>query len=158
MIRAGKEDDLPQLMALAVELRDESVSMRDIPIDAAKLTGVYRRAFDPADERVCLFVYESKGQIEGGMLGFIAEYYFSRERFATDLYLYVRPNLRRGLMSGLIAKKLFGHYRDWAFARGVREVRVSVNTGMEVEGTHRFMTAMGMIHIGGNYAIAAPKT
>jgi len=153
MIRPGEEKDLEQLLVLSARLRSESVTMRDIVIDEAKLTSVYRRAFDPADERVCLFVYERDGVIEGGMLGFIAEYYFSRERFATDLFLYVAPDCRRGLMSGVIARRLFGRYRDWTVTRGVREVRVCVSTGVALEGAHRFFTSLGMTHIGGHYSL-----
>ena len=127
--------------------------MRHVTIDEAKLTAVYRRALDRNDERVCLFVHERKGHVQGGMLGFIAEYYFSRERFATDLYLYVDPECRKGLMSGVIARRLFERYRDWASERAVREIRVCVSTGIGVEGSHRSFTSMGMTHIGGHYSL-----
>jgi GNAT superfamily N-acetyltransferase len=157
MIRPGRETDLPQLMALSARLRDEAVTMRDVVIDEGKLETVYARAFDEADERVCLFVYEREGRIEGGMLGFIAEYYFSRERFATDLYLYVAPAFRRGLMSGVVARRLFDRYRDWASERGVREVRVCVSTGIAVEGSHRFFTSLGLTHLGGHYSLPLPR-
>lgn len=157
MIRSGRQDDLPQLMALSARLRDESVTMRDIVIDEAKLKAVYARAFDPADDRVCLFVYERNGELAGGMLGFIAEYYFSRERFATDLYLYVAPAHRRGLVSGIVARRLFDRYRDWTAERGVREVRVNVSTGVALEGSHRFFTSLGLTHIGGHYSLPLPR-
>lgn len=100
MIWPGEAKDLQQLMALSARLREESLTMSDIAIDEAKMKSVYARAFDPADE--------------GGMLGFIAEHYFSRERYATDLFIYVSPNCRRGLMSGVIARRLFERYRDWS--------------------------------------------
>lgn len=128
--------------------------MRDVPIDIEKLTKIYNRAFDEADQRVCIFVYETQGLIRGGMLGYIAEYYFSRERFATDLFLYVDRSVRAGVVSGLIARRLFGRYRDWAAAQGVREIRICVSTGIAIEGAHRFFMAQGMQHIGGHYSLA----
>ena len=91
------------------------------------------------------------------MLGFIAEYYFSRERFATDLYLYVAPDQRRGLMSGVVARRLFERYRDWTAARGVREVRVNVSTGVALESSHRFFMSLGLTHIGGHYSLPLPR-
>ena len=153
MIRKGEAADLPQLLRLSERLRDESLTMSGIPIDLAKLTKVYSRAFDPADERVAIFVYEIAGEIRGGMLGFIAEYFFSTERFATDLYLYVDPGIRRGLMSGMIARRLFEAYRGWAISEGAREIRICVSTGIALDASHRFFTAMGMTHIGGHYSL-----
>jgi predicted GNAT superfamily acetyltransferase len=153
MIRPGEAKDLEQLMAMSARLRDESLTMRDISIDEAKLRSVYARAFDPADEKVSLFVYERNGVIEGGMLGFIAEYYFSRERYAADLFLYVSPQCRRGLMSGIIARRLYERFRDWSVARGVREVRMGVSTGIAIECAHRFYMSLGMTHIGGHYSL-----
>ena len=153
MIRAGEERDLAQLLAMSALMRDETITMRAILIDEAKLASVYRRAFDPNDDRMCLFVYERSGQIQGGMLGYIAEYYFSRELFAADLYLYVTPECRRSLASGLVARRLFQGYRDWAIARGVREVRAGVSTGIMVQAAHRFYMGLGMTHIGGHYTL-----
>jgi hypothetical protein len=152
VVRAGLESDLPRLLALSTRLRDESLTMRGVSIDTPKLTKVFRRAFDPNDPRVCIFLHEHDGEIRGGMLGYIAEYYFSRELFATDLFLYVDTNLRRGLLSGVIARRLFQAYRDWAFAGGVREVRICVSTGIAIDGAHRFFTSMDMLHIGGHYS------
>jgi GNAT superfamily N-acetyltransferase len=157
MIRLGEVKDLPQLMALSMRLRDESATMREVTIDEAKLTSVYKRAFDPADERVALFVYERQTVIAGAMLGFISEYYFSRDVFAADLYLYVAPECRRGLMGGTIARRLFERYRDWAMARGVREVRTGVSTGIAIEAAHRLYLALGMTHIGGLYSLPIPR-
>src|SRR5262245_44658988 len=142
MIRAAIPEDLPQLMALAKALRDESVTMSAIAIDETKLTNVYRAALDSTDDRFSMFVYDSGRGIEGGMLGCISDYYFSKERFAIDLFLYVKPALRRGLMGGIIAKRLFERYRDWALAQGVREVRVCVSTGVALESSHRLLTGM----------------
>ncbi len=153
MIRKGREQDLPQLLALSRALRDETLTMRHISMDEAKLTSVYRRAFDDNDKRVCLFVYERDGLIGGGLLGAISEYYFSRELCASDLYLYVAPRYRRGLMGGMIARRLFECYRDWAREAGVREIRTGVSTGIAMEAAHRFYTAMGMTHLGGLYSI-----
>ena len=154
MIRKGRERDLPQLLAISKALRDETLTMRQVSMDEAKLTSIYRRAFDENDKRVCLFVYERDGLIGGGLLAAISEYYFSRELCASDLYLYVTPQYRRGLMGGMIARRLFECYRDWAREAGVREVRTGVSTGVARETAHRFYTAMGMIHLGGLYSLA----
>ncbi len=153
MIRKAREQDLPQLLALSKALRDETVTTRQVSIDENKLTFIYRRAFDEKDERVCLFVYERDGLIGGGLLAVISEYYFSRELYASDLYLYVAPHHRRGLMGGMIARRLFDRYCDWVRKAGVRELRTGVSTGIAMEAAHRFYTAMGMVHLGGIYSL-----
>lgn len=153
MIRAGQPDDLAQLIALSTRLRDESPSFRGITIDEAKLSALYMRGFDPKDTSVCVFVYERSGLLGGAVVGVQAEYFFSRERYAADLYLYVDPDLRRGLMSGVIAKRLWERFRDWAAAAGLREVRNGVTTGIAVDTAHRFFTGVGMTHVGGMYAL-----
>lgn len=131
--------------------------MRHVSVDVPKLTKVFRRAFDPNDNRVCIFIKEIDGAIRGGMLGFISEYYFSRELFAIDLFLYVDADFRRGLMSGVVARRLFQAYRDWALAQGVCEVRICVSTGIALEGSHRFFSSMDMLHIGGHYSLPRPR-
>ncbi len=157
MIRRATEKDLPQLIELATRLRDESPVFRDISIDTEKLTALYKRGFDTKANGVCIFVYERTGRIQGAMLGVQAEYFFSRERYAADLFLFVDQELRRGLMSGVIAKRLWEQFRDWAAAQGLREVRNGVTTGIAIEGAHRFFTKLGMQHIGGMYALPLQK-
>ena len=154
MIRPGCERDLPPLLALSKALRDESETFRAISIDPAKLTGVLRRAIDPADDRACVFVCETSGKLRGAVLAVTSEYFFSRERFAADLFLYVEPASRRGLMGGVIARRLWESYRDWAIARGVRDVRNGVSTGIAIDAAHRFFTSLGMRHLGGLYTLA----
>ena len=56
-------------------------------------------------------------------------------------------------MGGIIAKRLFECYRDWALGHGVREVRVCVSTGVALESSHRLLTGMQMRHIGGHYSL-----
>lgn len=153
MIRNGRTEDLGQLLALATALKNESELTRDVSLDAAKLTATFERGFDPTDPHVCVIVYETGGCLRGACVGIEAEYFFSRERYAADLFLYVDPVCRRGLMSGVIAKRLWEGFRDWARGRGVREMRNGVSTGIAIEVSHRFFVALGMQHIGGFYRL-----
>jgi hypothetical protein len=91
------------------------------------------------------------------MLGCITEYYFSRERFAVEMFLYVAPALRRSLASGRIARQLYERFRDWALSHEIREIRTGVSTGIAVEATHRFYVGMGMKHSGEIYSLEAPR-
>ncbi len=153
MIRIGTKSDLAPLLALASALKNESEFTRDVSLDAEKLTATFERGFDPEDPHVCVIVYETGGQLRGACVGIEAEYFFSRERYVADLFLYVDPVCRRGLMSGLIAKRLWEGFRDWAKSRGVREMRNGVSTGIAIEASHRFFVALGMQHIGGFYRL-----
>lgn len=153
MIRPGRHSDIPQLMNLCVALRNESEIMRTISIDLGKLEHLLRLATSPEGEMLCLYVYELDGKVRGAVLGLEAEYFFSKERYASDLFLYVDQSCRRGLLSGLVARRLWQQFHDWAKARGVRELRNGVSTGIGIEAAHRFFLSVGMRHIGGLYAL-----
>ena len=88
MIRKGREQDPPQLLAISKALRDETLTMRQVSVDEAKLTSIYRRAFDENDKRVCLFVYERDGLIGGGLLAAISEDYF-RASSAHPIFIFM---------------------------------------------------------------------
>jgi GNAT superfamily N-acetyltransferase len=153
MIRKGEARDLEQLLALATALKNESEITRDVSLDREKLSATFKRGFDPDDPHVCVIVYETGSTIRGATVGIEAEYFFSRERYVADLFLYVDPSCRRGLMSGVIARRLWEGFRDWARERGVRELRNGVSTGIAVDAAHRFFLSLGMQHIGGFYRL-----
>ena len=68
---------------------------------------------------------------------------------ATEGLFYVHPAAR----GTTAAVKLIYAFREWAVARGVREVQFSVRSGKDIARTDRLMKRLGFNLIGGNYSL-----
>jgi hypothetical protein len=75
-------------------------------------------------------VYPRDQLIAGAVLGVADEHFFTREKYAADLFLHVRPQFRRGLLGGLIATRLWRAFRAWAEAQVARQIRLGATTGI----------------------------
>lgn len=138
MIRKGREEDLSQLRAL----RDETLTMRGVSTDEAKLAPVYRRAFDGmTNVSACSFISGMACQAVASSARFRNTFFRANSTY--PIYLYA------GLMGGLIVRRLFECSREAA----VREIRTGASAGTEMEAAHRFYTAMVMIHLSGLYSL-----
>lgn len=132
-IRPAAPADIEVIAALGQTLHAESV-YRAIPYDADKVRAQLD-AWIGADA-VCVVVAEQDGAVIGGFVGVAYEHYFSRERTACDLALYVRPD-RRG---GLAAVALVRAFEAWAKAQGCPRVQLGISAGINpgrVEALYR---------------------
>ncbi len=98
----------------------------------------------------CLLLVEDiEGTVVGGLIGCIESHLFSHRPVANLIAYGVHPRHR---MSGA-AVRLLKVFVDWAKRRGVDEVNVGVNSGVDIERTDRFLKKMGFARTGGNYAM-----
>ena len=51
----------------------------------------------------------------------------------------------------LAALKLMRAYLDWSREKGVREARVAISTGIDLERTGEFLERLRFAHVGGVY-------
>jgi hypothetical protein len=77
----------------------------------------------------------------------IDELFFSRERYGTDLAVYVRDGFLR------FAPRLYKLFMAWAFSKPrVSEVSFAQSSGMgDPDRFHRLMTHTGLSSMGGLY-------
>lgn len=70
-------------------------------------------------------VIEHEGVLVAGLAATLHQYGFNREVFADDLFLYVKPEHRKGS----VFEMLLNAYEEWARTRQAREVRITFTTG-----------------------------
>lgn len=141
MIRAMRKDDLPELVRLGKLLHETSTYwcfQYDEQKVAEFLSGLV------ASGTGVVFVAERDGKVIGGFAGGIVEWWFSRDRLAFDLSLFVHPKHRHGL----IAMKLIKAFEAWAKDKGAIEVRLGITTNIGVAGTARLYKSMGFENAG----------
>ncbi len=86
----------------------------------------------------CSLYRNEKGYI-GGMIGFIAQQYFTQGSAAKDLAIYVQPESR----GGMGAVRLVRDFEQWAKAMGATEIYLAQSTGIEIEKTRKWYEALG---------------
>ncbi|SRR5579871_964874 len=143
--RRAVESDLPVIIAFLHALHKESVLV-DVAIDDVKLRDFVANCLK-SKGRACLIYESAHGRAEGLMIGYVAEYFFSKEKGAWDLVLYVRPE-RRG---SLVAYRLWSEFRKWARSQGASVMWLGAAAGVNPILSRKFYLGLGMDEIGGIY-------
>jgi GNAT superfamily N-acetyltransferase len=147
-IRRATPNDLHRLLTLLKDLHAESV-FRNIPIDENRLKSFASTCI--ANPSHIWVVYENAGaQIDGFLLGYVTQYYFSTELGAWDIALYVRPE-RRG---STIAFRLWRAFKARAAELGARTMWLGSSAGITPALTHKFYTGLGMAESGTLYRLS----
>lgn len=140
MIRAAKHEDIPRLVELGQLLHDTS-SYASAGINPEKIATLLGQLIDGLG---VVFVAEVGGEVVGGFAGAITEQWFSDDLIAFDYSLFIEPSKRQGLT----ALKLILAFQNWAKAKGAKEIRMGITTGMNVEGTSRLYRHLGFEYVG----------
>jgi GNAT superfamily N-acetyltransferase len=143
MIRAATEADVPIINELGERMFNESAYLGVCTYNPEKVAHLLSLMVATPDEYF-LYVAEKDGAIIGMYLGLLTEYYFSNDRMAVDLALFVDPT-RRG---GLAAVKLVQAFEDWAFARGAKEICPATSTQVAPERTAQLYHLLGYEVVG----------
>lgn len=145
-VRAATAADIPAMVALG-ELMHAEGRYRSVPFDPGRVAGAMALALREG----VVMLAESGGELVGGVALLIVPYWFSSERMATDLALFVAPGAR----GGAAAVKLVSTATDAAIRAGAREVVFSSSVGIDPERFGRFMTHLGFAQQGGVYSMEA---
>lgn len=140
MIRAATHDDIPRLVELGQLLHDSS-SYAGSGIKPEKIADLLGQLIDGLG---VVFAAEVDGEVVGGFAGAITEQWFSDDLIAFDYSLFIEPSKRQGLT----ALKLVLAFQNWAKAKGAKEIRMGITTGMNVEGTSRLYRHLGFEYVG----------
>lgn len=145
MIRNATKDDLDDLIVLGREMHQES-RFSVMNFSEEKVRTILGNLID--DPNGCLLVSEVDGVVIGGFAGFIAEHYFSTDRLATDLALFIN----RADRGGMSAARLLRAFVKWAKQNGASLIQVGVTTGVHLEQTTKLYNALGFKTVGGVFA------
>ena len=125
MVRAMTHKDFEPMLDLCEKLWHESPNYKDHPFSRHRLAGIGESIL-AAPDKMCGFVAVNGSEMEGFFVGIIAPYFFSNEKIAMDLGLFVQTSLR-----GVgIASQLIHAYESWAWDHGVREIQLGISTGI----------------------------
>ncbi|WP_262696462.1 GNAT family N-acetyltransferase [Kordiimonas aquimaris] len=135
-IRQATLNDIDDLMVQAELFHAES-SYKNIPINQDKLRGFYK-AQVILETSLILVAYQGK-QLVGHFVAHIYDFYFSEERSAADLILYVTPE-KRGSRAALT---FIRQYHEWCTVNGVVDASLSISTDINPGKTSRFYSKLG---------------
>ena len=128
MIRPFETGDFARLLDLAEDMRAESPAYKDFGIVKEKLLMVGEATITLPDTYFGAVAVENE-EIIGFVLGFCTEHYFTHDKIASDLALYVTPAHR----GGSAAMKLIGWFEVWSRKHGARTLSLSISTGKDAE-------------------------
>lgn len=144
-IRPADIDDVPVLLLLAAKMHGEAPAYRDFEFDTHRVDGLLRRLITGAG---CLLVSEVNGRVVGGIAGICTEHWFSPEKVAVDLALFIDPEYRNGMS----AARLVDGFIQWAKLAGAKRVTLGVTTGVHPQATGRLYQACGLHGTGELYS------
>jgi hypothetical protein len=144
-VRAATAADMEQLVEMSRLLHAEG-SYRDIAIHEPKLRAFLAHAMTDA-EHACFVYQDRSGRLTGFMAGYVAAHFFSLEKSAYDLFVFVRPE-RRG---SLIAYRLWSAFKAFAEQAGARTLCFGTIAGIAPARTRKFFTGLGMTEVGSLY-------
>ena len=138
MLRDATTDDVPALVDLGRVMHAESPTFAALRFDEAKLAATIVHVIQSPDgfARVAT---DAGGDVVGAMLGLATPHWFSPDRVACDLALFIRPEHR----GGMAAVRLLNAYAHWAEDIGAALVMFGVMTGVEPEKTEQLCSRLG---------------
>jgi hypothetical protein len=100
-----------------------------------------------SNKGIVLLVTDDDNRPQGFLLGMIDDFFFSRQRYASDLAVYVRQGYRH------LAPRLFKRFIDWAESKPrIAHVMLGITSGIgDPDRTGRMYENLGLSRIGGIY-------
>ena len=134
MIRPAIPDDLPRLVEMGEAMHAES-RYRALRFDSDKVRALLGNLMQTG----FLMVAERDGRVIGGFAGMAAPHWFSGDKIASDLALFIEPESR----GRLDVVRLINAFMEWARAQGVVAIDIGVNTGVHTNQTGRLYEKLG---------------
>lgn len=141
MVRDATLDDIPAMVALGAIMHAES-RYSFMAYDGEKVAITLKTLMQTGG---FVRVHVKDGEIDGGMVGYMGNPWFSGERVASELALFVVPGKR----GGMAAWYLLSEFVAWAEQQGAREITLAITTGVKVEETGRMYQRLGFEQVGG---------
>lgn len=141
MVRDATLDDIPAMVALGEIMHAES-RYSFMAYDGEKVATTLKTLMQTGG---FVRVHVKDGEIDGGMVGYMGNPWFSGERVASELALFVVPGKR----GGMAAWYLLSEFGAWAENQGAKEITLAITTGVKVEETGRMYQRLGFEQVGG---------
>jgi hypothetical protein len=145
-IRLGDIPDMQAIVDLGYELLDESVAYSGIKADEQMFRTMVASMMGQKLTRVFLVV-DDDDKPQGFLLGLVDSLFFSRDRYATDIAIYVRDGYRH------LAPRLAKEFITWAESKPrVRQITLGISSGIgDQERIGKMYETLGLSRVGGIY-------
>lgn len=147
MIRKADIKDIPKLVEIGRLFHSESEHFSKCSYSPIKVIAFLEGLLN--NDEALLNVIEKDGEIIGGMAAVIFQEWYSVERLATDICVFILPEYRGSSMAAEMIEK----YKEWAKGRGAVYSLLSVGSGINMERTQQFYEKLGARYIGPLLAI-----
>jgi len=137
-VRPFKESDIATMIELGIKLHKES-NFKELNYDKNKLIALGEAIIANTNVYYAIVAEDENKVLLGMFVGVIIEYYFSKDRFASDLLFYVDKN-KRGALASL---RMLKEFELWAKRKNAKEVRPGTSTGIEIERTRKLYRHLG---------------
>jgi hypothetical protein len=124
-VRRLEKDDIISVLKMAKDFQENSL-FKGCGFDENKVLALLDKCLDPKSPYF-LVVGEVDKKIKGAFCGHISEYFFSKNRIASDLAIYVNPEDRRFALKFL--NKAIAEFEKWAKKWKAMEVCISGSSG-----------------------------
>lgn len=142
MIRIATLDDVPALLELGARMHAESPRYRRLQFSAPKVERTLTMMIGSDDAIVLVAMRDD--QLIGCGLAFLEEEWFSDDRIAQELAVFVERPWR----GGLTAAKLITGLRAWGAATDARLLQAGTTTGVNSEMTASLYEKIGFTRAG----------
>lgn len=134
-------EDVDTCIGLGWMMHKES-ALGQITFDVPKMKQIAHACLNHPDW-ICYVAKQGEATV-GMVVGFVGQYWFSKERYAMDLALYVHPEFR----GSSAAFRLLKEFTTWASQQNIRQIRCGETTRVNPEATAKLYKKMGF-EIGG---------
>jgi GNAT superfamily N-acetyltransferase len=137
MIRPAVRDDLPQLVELGRVMHAEARRLNKLTYVPAKVYANIANLIGA--EHGFVWVAEEDSQIVGGLVAYLDSPYYSTDRMAFDMALFIRPEKR----GGMTAARLVKEYMAWAKRKNAVITQFGIGTGVHLGSTSALLERVG---------------
>ena len=142
IIRPATHDDLDNIAEIGLALHSESTHFNRCGYSTEKVA-LFLGSLILSEDGLVLVV-ERDGSVIGGIAASAVEQWFSFDKIAVDVSVFILPEHR----GGMAAIRLLHAYRDWAKAKGVVYALAGISTGINCEKTQALYERIGMSYLG----------
>ena len=144
LVRPPTHGDIPSIVSMAKAFQQNSL-FKNCGFDESKVHDIIQRCMDPLSSYFMVVGIED-GKVLGAFCGVVSEYFFSRERIATDLAIYVNPEDRRFAYKFL--NRAVHEFESWAVIRGAREVCIAPASGAHSTAFEKYLEKKNYSKVG----------
>jgi GNAT superfamily N-acetyltransferase len=141
MIYDMHPDDWDDALRLAKELHAESPTFRAMEFHDEAFRHYFDQVINPKQPDLVGWVLKDNADapVYGGMIAALIPPFYSQDKFAVDLTIFVEQNRRGGRGAVMLLKK----YKAWAQYRGAKQIQLGIGTEINLQRTTRFYERMG---------------